>query len=83
MVASKLVAEHGVTMIDNSSKPTLGFLDTDQAAEVLHVDPKTMANWRCQKRGPRYYKIGARCFYQLEDVREWAMKQVVQTDDHA
>ena len=22
------------------------------------IDPKTLRNWRCQRRGPRYYKIG-------------------------
>lgn len=36
-------------------------LTTDEAANFLRVESRTLANWRALRRGPAYVKIGARC----------------------
>jgi hypothetical protein len=45
-----------------------------QAAKVLGVTPKTLANWRALKIGVRYIKYGGRCGpvrYRLSDLLAW------------
>jgi hypothetical protein len=31
-------------------------------------DPKTLRNWRCQGRGPRYFKIGVNIRYPIREI---------------
>ena len=33
-------------------------ITTAQAAEILGLKPKTLANWRCKGRGPAFMKYG-------------------------
>jgi hypothetical protein len=45
-----------------------------QAAKVLGVTPKTLANWRALKIGVRYIKYSGRCGpvrYRLADLLAW------------
>jgi len=39
------------------------------------MDAKTLGNWRVQKKGPVYVKLGAgrgcKVLYMLDDVRAW------------
>jgi len=35
------------------------------------VSTGTLANWRTQKRGPAYVKIGSRVLYPLDKLEEW------------
>lgn len=42
----------------------------------------TLANWRCHKEGPRFYKVGRKkIIYFLEDIEIWARKCPVLTKD--
>ncbi|MEQ1871185.1 MAG: helix-turn-helix domain-containing protein [Vicinamibacterales bacterium] len=55
-------------MADASTSP---FLTPEQAGALLHIHPRTLANWRWSGRGPRYVRIGARAFYRHADLDEW------------
>jgi hypothetical protein len=51
------------------SRPTLlAALDEVEAAAVLGVHPRTLANWRCTGKGPRYIAVGRRRVYRPEDL---------------
>jgi len=43
-------------------------LSAQQTARLMHLSPKTLANWRNLGKGPAFYKIGSRCFYRRADV---------------
>lgn len=44
-------------------------LDTMGAAEILHVKPQTLANWRSLMIGPPYIKLSNRkILYKLVDL---------------
>ena len=32
------------------------------------LDPRTLRNWRCQGRGPSYFKIGVNVRYPLKEI---------------
>jgi Helix-turn-helix domain len=49
-------------------------------AALLAVDERTLAVWRCQKRGPDFVKLGRAIFYRREDVATWIGLNVVTTD---
>ncbi|MCK9901216.1 helix-turn-helix domain-containing protein [Glutamicibacter sp. V16R2B1] len=56
-------------------------LTPDQLAEVLHVEPKTLANWRGMNppRGPRFVKIGSLVRYRTLDVLAYVQAMTVET----
>ena len=43
-------------------------LSTKEAAVLLNVCPNTLDIWRHKHKGPRYYKIGARVLYDVNDL---------------
>lgn len=49
-------------------------------AALLAVDERTLAVWRCQKRGPDFVKLGRSVFYRRTDVAAWIGRNVVATD---
>lgn len=50
------------------SQPT--YLNREQAAAIIHVQPKTLANWASQGKGPKFRKPGGRVvLYTLEDLQ--------------
>jgi hypothetical protein len=51
-------------------KPTI-LHSTSQAAELLHVSPRTLEKWRVAGAGPVYLKIGRLCFYDDDAIKEW------------
>ncbi len=52
----------------DSSSP---LLTADQTGEYLHVNPRTLANWRVLGRGPRYVRAGSRALYRQADLDAW------------
>ena len=46
-------------------------LSTKQVAAMLKVTPTTVANWRKQKIGPRWYRRVRKVFYLKSDVESW------------
>ena len=48
------------------------YLNREQAAAFLHVQPKTLANWASQGKGPKFRKPGGRVvLYTQEDLEAW------------
>ena len=45
-----------------------GRLPGDDAARYLGNQPKTLAMWRLQGKGPRYFKVSGRIFYYRDDL---------------
>lgn len=46
-------------------------LDDVGAAKILKVSPQTLRNWRCQRRGPAYIRVGRLVRYKPEDLAEF------------
>jgi excisionase family DNA binding protein len=46
-------------------------LTTEEVAEMTGLSTDTLAQWRSQKRGVRYLKIGGRVRYDLADVHTY------------
>ena len=45
------------------------------ASEILGVSKSTVRNWRSQRRGPAYRKIGRRVVYTLDDLNAYMQKR--------
>lgn len=48
-----------------------GRLLAQEAAKYIGLSPKTLAQMRCQGRGPRFIKRAGRVFYRIDDLRRW------------
>ena len=53
----------------NGASPNL--LSPEQVAELTGLSPETLAQWRSQRRGIPYLKIGRKVRYDLSDVHEY------------
>ena len=52
-------------------RQTREYLTEDEAAAHVHLNPRTLSNWRSAGRGPRYLKAGGRVRYLREDLDRW------------
>lgn len=46
-------------------------LRTHEAAEFLGVSPQTLRNWRAQKKGPDYSRVGGAVVYPIEALEAY------------
>lgn len=46
---------------------------------VLGVSNKTLANWRSEKKGPRYFLDGQTVYYRVDDLDNYFSRHPVQT----
>lgn len=62
-------------------------LTPQQVEEMYGIPVGTLANMRCQKRGPRYFPLGdtrgkrCRILYFVEDIEAWIRQNPVLTVD--
>lgn len=49
----------------------LGLLTEDEIAAVAGVDAKTVKNWRVQRSGPPFTKMGKAVLYRREAFLKW------------
>ena len=49
-----------------------GRVDRANAAKFLGYQPKTLAEWHRLGKGPRRRLVGGRCFYLIDELREFA-----------
>lgn len=42
------------------------------AAAYIGRDPKTLANWAAEGKGPRGFRVGGRIFYNLSELQSFA-----------
>ena len=52
-------------------RQTREYLTEDEAAAHVHLNPRTLSNWRSAGRGPRFFKAGGRVRYLREDLDRW------------
>jgi predicted DNA-binding transcriptional regulator AlpA len=46
-------------------------MSTQELSALIGVEAKTLANWRCQAKGPKSLKVGRLVRYRSSDVEEW------------
>ncbi len=54
---------------------------TPEAARYLGIKPNTLDIWRCQKRGPKFHRVGRSIIYLHEDLDAYLASRGVQTLD--
>lgn len=57
-------------------------LDEKQAARLLAVAVQTLRNWRHQRRGPAYIKMGRAVRYQIKDLEDFMDKRKIDPDQN-
>lgn len=53
------------------------YIDTKEAATILHKTPQSLRNDRYLKRGIDYYKLGKKVLYLREDIHLFILKSKV------
>ena len=48
-----------------------------EAARFLGLAPQTLRNWRTNRRGPKYVRLGGRIVYRLADLNEFLNRGVI------
>ncbi len=51
-------------------------LDQHEVGELLHVQDRTLGDWRRSGNGPPFYRIGVRPMYRLGDLIDWQRSRV-------
>ena len=59
-----------------TSKDLLPLMTPADLSEYLGVPLGTLANWRYQRRGPAFVRLGRHVRYRADDVLEWIREQV-------
>ena len=57
-------------------------LKPKEVEKIYNIDAGTLANWRCQGRGPAYVKYGRKVLYPIRALEVWCESHQVQTIDH-
>jgi hypothetical protein len=50
-------------------------VDEAEAARLIHQNARTLTVWRCERKGPRFVKLGRRIFYRRSDLRAFVLSQ--------
>lgn len=50
-------------------------IGNDVAAKLIGVAPETLVQWRYQKRGPCFLKVGRLVWYRRADLSAWLAAQ--------
>lgn len=56
----------------------MGILTPADVAKLLDVTEQTLAQWRSEKRGPNYTRLGKGVFYRADDLQKWIAANVVE-----
>lgn len=46
-------------------------MTTKALAKKWNISPGTLANWRSQKRGPKFLRLGRKVVYKFEDIEKF------------
>jgi len=55
----------------------LNMLDTIEAAKMLGYTAFSLKKWRCESKGPAYYKIRGHVFYKRSELKTYLANDVV------
>ena len=83
MYAKLLPRYPGVTGYIEEAHMSEQFSKPAQLAKELHKTEGTLANWRCQKKGPPFVKIGSSVLYPRDKLEVWLESRLVETCDAA
>lgn len=65
--------------IEDGEIPPL-FVSANQVHKfIVGPSKKTWANWRYRKVGPRYFKVGEKAYYKIEDLEKYFGANPIQT----
>ena len=53
----------------------------NEAAQMYSTAPGTLGNWRAAKRGPKFFKVGHKVLYQVDDLESFFTSSPVLTID--
>jgi len=57
-----------------------GMLNQEEAAQFLHLQPRTLESWRQRRIGPRFVRYSMRCVrYRAQDLQAWLDSQSIDT----
>jgi excisionase family DNA binding protein len=56
-------------------------LTPEEAEECLGISKATLANWRSQRSGPKFVKVGRLVRYTVADLEEWVKGRTVATHE--
>ena len=66
----------------NGSISPPAMLDQKEAAQFLHVQPRTLESWRQRRIGPRFVRYSMRCVrYRTQDLQAWLDNQSIPTEN--
>jgi len=51
-----------------------------QASQAYGISEGTLANMRCRKVGPRYFKVGRKVLYFVADFEAWIKRNPAMTN---
>lgn len=52
-----------------------------EASVLMGMSEGTLANMRCRREGPRFYKMGGKIIYRISDIENFLFKNPVTTSD--
>ena len=61
----------------------LRLLTAAETAEFLGLAKKTLAEWRCQRKGPPWIKIGGRVRYAPTQIERWVERHCTRDPEKA
>ncbi len=68
-----------ITIIDIPEPKPLAVAADKIGRVIVGAIPKTFANWRSRKVGPRFFMVGGKPYYKVSDLEEYFFKNPVQT----
>ena len=77
--ATKTESNKKLEKIEEETKNPEEQLTPEYLEEKYDISTKTLANWRSEKRGPKYLKMGKKIRYLRKDVEKWFAENTVKT----
>ena len=57
---------------ESAPRPATRYLSNEEAAEFLHLSPRTLEKQRVIGGGPKFHKFGRRVVYAIDNLESWA-----------
>ena len=57
------------------------YLKPREVEEVYRIRVGTLANWRCEGKGPQWVKLGRKVLYPVSCLEDWCRACLVRTVD--
>ncbi len=55
-------------------------LNEIETAKLLGLSRQTLSNWRHERRGLNYLKLGRRVMYRMEDIESWIEQSLIKVE---